>query len=73
MAEIWAMQFGFKAGLSTTQCSWLVNEVATYFMRRGTAVNACLLDCIKAFNKCRFDKLFQKLFKARTGSAKLCK
>ena len=56
-----SMQFGFKKGVSTTQCTWLVNEVATYFMRRGTAVAACLLDCSKAFDKCRFDKLFQKL------------
>ena len=55
------MQFGFKAGVSTTQCTWLVTEVTNYFMRRGTAVNACLLDCSKAFDKCRFDKLFQKL------------
>ena len=58
-----SMQFGFKKGVSTTQCTWLVNEVATYFMRRGTAVAACLLDCSKAFDKCRFDKLFQKLIK----------
>ena len=56
-----SMQFGFKTGVSTTQCSWLVSEVATYFMRRGTAVNACLLDCNKAFDKCRYDKLFDKL------------
>ena len=38
-----------------------MNEVANYFMRRGTAVNACLLDCSKAFDKCLFSKLFQKL------------
>ena len=56
-----SMQFGFKSGVSTTQCSWIVNEVTTYFMRRGTAVNACLLDCSKAFDKCLFDKLFGKL------------
>ena len=55
------MQFGFKAGVSTTQCTWLVNEVTTYFMRRGTAVTACLLDCSKAFDKVKFDKLFSKL------------
>ena len=30
-------------------------------MRRGTAVNACLLDCSKAFVKYGFDKLFSKL------------
>ena len=38
-----------------------MNEVTNYFMRRGTAVTACLLDCSKAFDKCRFDKLFSKL------------
>jgi hypothetical protein len=32
-------------------------------MRRGTAVTTCLLDCSKACNKCRFDKLFQKLIR----------
>lgn len=56
-----SLQFGFKAGVSTTQCTWLVNEVINYYMRRGTAVAACLLDCSKAFDKCRFDVLFEKL------------
>ena len=56
-----SMQFGFKAKTSTTQCSCLVTEVASYFLKRGTAVNACLLDCSKAFDKCRFDLLFEKL------------
>ena len=58
-----SMQFGFKAGVSTTQCTWLVNEVTNYYMKRGTAVTACLLDCSKAFDKCRFDILFTKLIK----------
>ena len=56
-----SLQFGFKSGVSTTQCTWVVIEVANYFMRRGTPVNACLLDCSKAFDKCLFSKLFQKL------------
>ena len=30
-------------------------------MHRGTAVNACLLDCSKAFDKCKYDLLFEKL------------
>ena len=55
------MQFGYKAGTSTTQCSWLVTEVANYYLKRGTAVAACLLDCSKAFDKCKFDQLFSKL------------
>ena len=56
-----SLQFGFKAGVSTSQCTWLVNEVTNYYMRRGTAVTACLLDCSKAFDKCKFDVLFDKL------------
>ena len=38
-----------------------MNEVTNYFMRRGTPVHACLLDCCKAFDKCRFDVLLKKL------------
>ena len=56
-----SLQFGFKAGVSTTQCTWLVNEVTNFYMRRGTAVAGCLLDCSKAFDECRFDTLFEKL------------
>ena len=56
-----SMQFGFKSGVSTTQCTWVVHEVTNYFMRRGSAVNACLLDCSKAFDKVKFDILFRKL------------
>ena len=53
-----SLQFGFKAEMSTIQCSWLVNKVSNYFMRRFAAVNTFILDCSKAFDKCRFDKLF---------------
>ena len=31
-----SLQFGFKKGTSTTQCSWLVMEVASYYLRQGT-------------------------------------
>ena len=56
-----SLQFGFKKGTSTTQCSWLVMEVASYYLRQGTPVITTLLDCSKAFDKCRFSTLFQKL------------
>ena len=56
-----SLQFGFKKGTSTTQCSWLVMEVASYFLRQGTPVIATLLDCSKAFDKCQFSTLFSKL------------
>ena len=56
-----SLQFGFKKGVGTTQCSWLVTEVANYFLERGTEVMACYLDCSKAFDKCFYDKLFIKM------------
>ena len=31
------LQFGYKVGTSTTQCSWLVMEVANHFLRNGTS------------------------------------
>ena len=55
------LQFGYKEDYSTSQCSWLVNEVASYFLRKGTPCIVTLLDCTKAFDKCRFDILFKKL------------
>ena len=55
------LQFGFKKSTSTTQCSWLVIEVASYYLRQGTPVIATLLDCSKAFDKCVFSTLFSKL------------
>ena len=56
-----SLQFGFKAKVSTTQCSWLVSEVAAHYVNAGTPVIATLLDCSKAFDKCEFVHLFQKL------------
>ena len=47
--------------MTTTQCSWLVTEVADYYQKRGTPIICVTLDCSKAFDKCRFDKLFEKL------------
>ena len=55
------LQFGFKPGTSTTQCSWLVMEVAAYFLRNGTSIISCRLDCSKAFDKYKFSVLFTKL------------
>ena len=55
------LQFGYKEGYSTSQCSWFVNEVASYFLRKGTPCIVTLLDCTKAFDKCKFDILFRKL------------
>ena len=56
-----SLQFGFKSGTSTTECSWLMMEVASYYVRRGTPCLMTLLDCSKAFDMCKFSILFQKL------------
>ena len=56
-----SLQFGYKAKTSTTQCSWLVTEVCDYYLKRGTPVICVTLDCSKAFDKCKFDKLFDNL------------
>ena len=56
-----SMQFGFRQGLSTAHCSWLVMEVCGHFLRRKSEVCVALMDCSMAFDKCLFGKLFQKL------------
>ena len=56
-----ALQFGYKAGTGTTQCSWLVMEVAQHFLRRGSPCMVTLLDCSKAFDMVEFSTLFRKL------------
>ena len=45
-----SLQFGYIAETSTTKCAWLVMEVASYHLRRGTPCILTLLDCSKAFN-----------------------
>ena len=56
-----SLQLGFKAGTSATQCSWLVSKMADYYQKRGTPIIGVTLDCSKAFDKCKFNKLFEKL------------
>ena len=55
------LQFGYKMGTSTTQCSWLVQEVANHFLRLGSHPIITLLDCSKAFDTCQFSTLFSRL------------
>ena len=57
-----SLQFGFKPGTSTTECSWLVMEVVNHFLRGNTNCIVTLLDCSKAFDMCKFSDLFKKLY-----------
>ena len=52
------LQFGFKAGSSTTLCSTLIKMVVSH---RGSKVLGCFLDASKAFDRVDHGLLFQKL------------
>ena len=55
------LQFAFKKSSSTTSCSLVLKEVVNYYLNRGTDVFACFLDATKAFDRVRFDVLFEEL------------
>ena len=55
------LQFGYKPGVSTNQCSWMVTEVANYFVKRGTVVAACAMDASQEFDKCHYSTIYSKL------------
>ena len=56
-----SLQFGYKAKTSTTHCTWLVSEVVQYMLRGGINPIVTVLDCSKAFDKCKFSLLFRRL------------
>ena len=61
--ETSSSQFAYKAGFSPTLCSFMATETIQYYLNGGSAVYAVLLDCSKAFDVVRYDKLFSTLIK----------
>jgi hypothetical protein len=55
------LQFGFKSSLSTTQCTYVLNEVVDYYTRSNSSVFVCLLDASRAFDRVHYIKLFNLL------------
>ena len=55
------LQFGFKTGSSTSLCASMVQETVSYFVHRGSTVDALMLDASKAFDRVNYYKLFRKL------------
>jgi hypothetical protein len=55
------MQFGFKPKHSTTQCTFVLNEVIQYYLNGGSDVYSILLDASKAFDRVHYVKLFRLL------------
>ena len=56
-----SLQFGYKSRTSTSHCTWLVSETVQYMLRGGINPIITVLDCSKAFDKCKFDILFKRL------------
>ena len=54
-----SLQFGYKSGTGTDQCSWLLLSVAEHFFHRGSSTLGCLLDVSKGFARVQFSKLFR--------------
>lgn len=57
------LQFGFKPKHSTTQCTFVVDEVTKYYTKHGSNVFVMLLDATKAFDRVNYIKLFRLLLK----------
>ena len=54
-----SLQFGFKPGTGTDQCSWLLHSVAEHHYLRGSPTLCCLLDVKKGFPSVKFSNLFR--------------
>ena len=57
------LQFGFKKGLSTTQCTFSMLEIIDYYIFNKSSVNLLMLDASKAFDRVNYCKLFATLLK----------
>ena len=55
------LQFGFKAGTSCTEASFLISEAINHFVERGEKVFVCFLDVRKAFDTVWIGGLMHKL------------
>jgi len=58
-------QFGFKAGHSTDQCTFLLMQTASYFVTHGSSAHTVFLDASKAFDRVLHMKLFENLIQRK--------
>ena len=56
-----SLQFWYKKGTSTTDCSWLVTSVADHFLRHGSPIMIATLDAKQGFDRCSWIKIFESL------------
>ena len=55
------LQFAFKGEHSTTMCTAVLKEIASYYNSRKSDVYLCMLDASKAFDRVHYGKLFALL------------
>ena len=55
------LQFGFKKGLSTTQCTHSLLEIVDYSNYNKSDAFVLMLDASKAFDRVRYCELFNEL------------
>ncbi len=55
------MQYAFKKGHSTVVCTLVFKEVINYYLNNNSDVYTSFIDATKAFDRIRYDKLFQIL------------
>ena len=55
------LQFAFKGEHSTTMCTTVLKEIASYYNSRKSYVYLCMLDASKAFDRVHYGKLFAML------------
>ena len=55
------LQFGFKEGISTTQCSFVMLETISHYNYNISNVDVLLLDATKAFDRIHYCKSFSLL------------
>ena len=54
VVEIDVLQFGCKAGVSTTQCTFTLLETISYYNSKNSNVHGYLLDATQAFYRVNF-------------------
>ena len=67
------LQFGFKPGTGTDQCTWLIHAVAEHCIHQGSPTLCCLLDVRKGFPSVRFGDLFEICLKKKKLPAIVCR
>ncbi len=55
------LQFGFKPKHSTTQCTFVLNEIVDLYIRNDSSLHLILLDASQAFDRVHYCKLFNIL------------